>query len=149
MKRIILSLLIVAVTFASCSKDDGGSDTNSGSEISEANLIGKWLLTDRTRDGKAVELDPCDLKSSYEFKSDKIAIYVETGIIGEGTNEEVCKEWASSEKWSLSGSTLTVTYEGEFEVETDISEITELSSTKLSLKYSDSRGASIWTYKKV
>lgn len=146
MKKIILSLFVLAASFSSCSKDDdGGADNNSGSEISEANLIGKWQLTGITRDGKAVELDECDLKSSYEFKSDKTSIFVETGFINEGADEEICKEWAYPAKWSLSSSTLTIIYDDE----NDVSEIIELSNTTLIFDDSDSERSSIASYKKV
>ncbi|WP_378185797.1 lipocalin family protein [Aquimarina sp. W85] len=148
MKKISVFILLIAATLTSCSKDDdGGSDENGGSEISESNLVGKWLLTGITRDGKAVELDECDLKTSYEFKSDKTSIFVETGIIGEGTNEEVCREWAYPAKWSLSNSTLTIIYDDENEA----LEIIELSNTTLIFDDSDndSEDSSFSTFEKM
>lgn len=92
LKRITF-MLVFAVIFSSCSKDD---DNNSG-----ASLIGTWKLTSEKFNGIPYELDACELKSTLKFTETKVTsteydgsdctdIYTETyGYVRDGNTLKV------------------------------------------------------------
>ncbi|MFL1894198.1 lipocalin family protein [Aquimarina sp. 2-A2] len=156
MKKISVFILLIAATFASCSKDDDG-----GSEISEANLIGKWQWTASTENGEVYQLDECDLKDFFQLKSGGELSGISYGKLTTTTNGQTtftCEEYPYSSKWSLSGDTLSVTYTDGNVSETETSTIKELTDSKLVIEYSyeDSDGngnvktyVDVETYKKI
>lgn len=128
MKKISVCILLIAAIFTSCSKDDDG-----GSDISEANLVGKWQWTASIENGKTDELDECDLKETNEYKAN--GELVNTYFYG-GTNQngevDCSNSGTTTYKWSLSGDQLTEIYEGN---DSDISTIIELTGTTLKIQY--------------
>ncbi|MBC8051463.1 MAG: DUF5004 domain-containing protein [Sphingobacteriaceae bacterium] len=79
-KFLVLTLLVVAVGFTGCKKDDGDDDA-------KANLVGKWALTKETwsstvgsqapQTGSDTDFDNDDYV--YEFKSDNTYRVTEDG----------------------------------------------------------------------
>ncbi|WP_158237193.1 lipocalin family protein [Aquimarina sp. MAR_2010_214] len=135
MKKLSLITLLIVTTFISCSKDDDATPTN------QELIIGKWQLTEITDSQGSETLNVCDLMDSYEFKSDKTAIYIEHG----GETAESCIPYESKETWSISKNILTAKYDKTTEDAT----ILELNETMLKLKYEEEGDISTFTYKKV
>ncbi|WP_378185796.1 lipocalin family protein [Aquimarina sp. W85] len=130
MKKISVFILLIAATFASCSKDDDG-----GSEISEANLVGKWQWTASTENGKTYELDECDKLDSLEFKSN--GEVVDTYFDTVSSENSTCEPASSTSKWSLSGDQLTVTSEFSGVSSTSTGTIKQLTDSTLVLEFID------------
>ncbi|NMH88153.1 lipocalin family protein [Flavivirga algicola] len=113
----LTSLIIFAtcLTF-SCSKDDSPSKINS--EL----IIGTWKLTNASKDGETVSLTACDLLNTLLFTKTQIS-YIS---YYKGTTT-VCTSSSSISKYSISGNTVTDSYQSK--------EIMMLDSTELVLKY--------------
>lgn len=151
MKKLTLLLLCIVATLTSCSSDDDAAPA-----ITEAKLIGKWQWTASTENGEAVELDECDLKDTFEFKSNGDLIntyYPSTATTINGQTTVTCSDEALSDnyKWSLSGDQLTTIFNAA-DVEEN-SKIIELTDTTLKIEYSGEEAGEkfvdVDTYKKI
>ena len=65
-KSILVTLLVSAFIFTSCSKDDNNNEP----EKQESALIGTWMLKSLSFNGEDEELNDCDLKSNIIFALD-------------------------------------------------------------------------------
>lgn len=64
MRKFILFLSIVSLTFTSCSKDDSEDQSKTDP------IIGKWKVIEQIYDGENIEIEECTAKEIAEFKSD-------------------------------------------------------------------------------
>ena len=124
-------VLVLAVVFGSCSKDD---DNNSA-----ASLIGTWKLTAEKYNGVPYQLDVCELKSTLKFTETKVT-YKEY----DGTN--CSDEYTETYSYTRNGNTIKVNADGE----TELIEISKLTSTTLELTQMDDEDNDIYvsTYTK-
>lgn len=113
LKRIAF-VLVLAVVFSSCSKDD---DNNSA-----ASLIGTWKLTAEKYNGVPYQLDACELKSTLKFTETKV-----TNTEYDGT--DCSDEYTETYGYTRNGNTININADGE----TAQIEITKLTSTTLEL----------------
>ncbi len=114
--KLIPSIIFTACLTFSCSKDDSPAKINS--EL----IVGTWRLTDSSNDGNTVTLSACDLLNTILFTKSQIT-YVSHF---KGTTT-VCTSDSSISKYSISGNTVTDSYQSK--------EIIVLDSTELALKY--------------
>lgn len=111
-------VLVLAVLFSSCSKDDDNK--------LEDSLMGTWKVTSQKYNGEAQELDVCELKTTVKFTESKV-----TSTEYEGENCAV--EFSETDSYTRNGNTISITSEGE----TVNIEITKLTSTTLELTQVD------------
>ncbi|GAA4273796.1 lipocalin family protein [Aquimarina gracilis] len=131
MKKLSVFILLIAATFTSCSSDDDAPG------ISEANLIGTWQWTAAAENGTPETLDECDLQDTYEFRTDGtlVSIFYNSTVTN---GQTICNGPNTDEfKWSLSGETLTFTFDGGTVTETETATITTLNGDTLMIEYRD------------
>ncbi|MFL1894200.1 lipocalin family protein [Aquimarina sp. 2-A2] len=139
MKRIILSLLVIAAGFSSCSKDD---DKEGNTEKSTTDLIiGTWQVV-AIND---LSDDDCEILSTLEIKAD--GTYLEQsygGFTGSCSPDELDKG-----TWEVSGKMFTQKQDGRV-FENTITKLTE-NSLILKFEHSNEDGTTlteVWTYEK-
>ena len=124
-KFLILSLLVCSF-FTACSSDDDGGDNIDP-------IIGTWQKTAEVEDGVEIELDECELQSTFTFTSNNemssISYYeyedeclLDTNssnwynqgnnVYGIGESEEAIED---SIEFTFSNNNNTISYEYEFE----------------------------------
>lgn len=154
MKKLSIFILLIAVTFTSCSSDDDSANTL----INTANLLGKWRYTASTENGKETTLDECDKMDTIEFQVDDVitsTTFFTNTVVNNGQTTTTCEQDSSeSGEWSLSNSNLTI----KFGNESSTIKILELTSTIVKFEeideYTDQEGNTVKdiyvdTYKKV
>ena len=126
LKRLSFVLLL-AVLFASCSKDDDNSSANS--------LLGTWKLTSEKYNGTPAVLNICELKTTLQFTETKVTV-----TEYDGAN---CEEiYTETNNYTRNNNTLSMVYEGQ----TQSIEITKLTSTVLELTDTDGSDTYVETY---
>lgn len=120
-----LLMVLCAVNFTACSDDD---DENDKAAIEEANLIGRWQSTwekiHKVENGKeVVTSDEAYTNALLEFKADGTCI--ESRVDG---------GYTETNRWSLKGDKLTISYNDGY---SDVLTVNELTATKLVLAFED------------
>lgn len=127
-KRILLfvSIVSLSLTFNSCSKDDDNGSSTSG------NIAGKWIYL---KQGEIVGGEEVlyPYENSCSSENDFTQIY-SNGTLRDVYYNSACSESIDNATWTRSGNMITVSY-GPGESST--SEIIELTSTKLKVKFYD------------
>lgn len=127
-KRVLLFVSIVSLSliFNSCSKDDDNGSSTSG------NIVGKWIYL---KQGEIVggEEFLYPYENSCTSENDFTQIY-SNGTLRDVYYNSTCSESIDNATWTRSGNMITVSY-GPGESST--SEIIELTSTKLKVKFYD------------
>jgi len=127
-KRILLfvSILSFSLAFNSCSKDDDSGASTSG------NIVGKWIFL---KQGEIVGGEEVlyPYENSCSSENDFTELY-SNGTLRDVYYNSSCSESIDNATWSRSGNMITVSY-GPGDSST--SEIIELTSTKLKVKYYD------------
>ena len=119
-----LLMVLCAVNFTACSADD---ETDKAA-IEEANLIGRWQSTwekiHKVENGKeVVTSDEAYTNALLEFKADGTCI--ESRVDG---------GYTETNRWSLKGDKLTISYNDGY---SDVLTVNELTATKLVLAFED------------
>ena len=119
-----LLMVLCAVNFTACSDDD----ENDKAAIEEANLIGRWQSTwekiHKVENGKeVVTSDEAYTNALLEFKADGTCI---ESLVDGGYTE--------TNRWSLKGDKLTISYNDGY---SDVLTVNELTATKLVLAFED------------
>nr|WP_226294244.1 lipocalin family protein [Aquimarina algicola] len=119
----------------SCSTDD---DSNPQGEevlvVKEADLIGKWQLTEATENDSDEQLTECDLLDTREFKSGGELIVDSHFEIA-----DTCDNTIRTIEWALSEN--VVTFNG-----SDKETVIELTSTTIKFQYTEKDGDDEFTY---
>lgn len=124
MKKRFLVFTVLAILFAGCSS----SDSDGGLAITEANVLGKWVLK-----GIKLNSEPIDLyEHSCTTKKDFNEIFSNHHIVftGYGTDCEVND--GEDNEWYLEGSVFTIDYGGLPDAE--VYQIVKLTNNEMQMK---------------
>jgi len=117
MKKLLLLLSFVAVSLTSCSNDDDSSSTVA---VNEANLMKKWYYVSYEVAGQTIPYDNLECGRDYmQFKADDV---VEDYYVNSCDPLDADTDLGT---WSLSGNTITLTFEGDEPTSATISSLTE------------------------
>ena len=101
MKKSVILLTLITLTFLSCSSDD---DSNANLVINQQNLLGKWYLKGGTINAGAFEDYDHDCTTNKDFQE----ILNNGSVTFNGYNTACELNDVETSSWVLNGNTLTI-----------------------------------------
>ena len=101
MKKSVILLTLIALTFLGCSSDD---DSNANLVINQQNLLGKWYLKGGTINAGAFEDYDHDCTTNKDFQE-----FLNNGSVTFNGYNTACElNDVETSSWVLNGNTLTI-----------------------------------------
>lgn len=96
-KLNLLLVILIGITFLSCSSDDNDSSSN------DPTLIGEWILVNQIYDGQNENLSDCELQETLTFNSNGT-------LVSYYTDNDPCEFFTETQQYELNGDELKILF---------------------------------------
>lgn len=137
MKKRFLVFIALAIFFVGCSSD-------SGSSITEANILGKWYLRGIKINNEAFTPQQHSCPTSKDFNE----IFSNHHIIFTGYGTDCTANDSQDSEWTLEGKVFSIIYNDGF-TEPDVYKIIKLTDTEMQMKQTSETDSYVYYLNKI